>query len=316
MSCFGCHFKIKNFTMSTCLLLLLLLLLCPPKYDYYNFFREIIVFTEKSWKNTYVEKKKNFLPAHIPSSMSPIVYCRPLPSLIAAMSSTYICIIKKNYLFPRCKNTEIFSSPRILTSNIYALSLNPQKKKNLRGLSTTRKSACWWRNYYLLMSGIRKKKFFPWKWLLKSCAEWNFFLPCSPRATSSEEQQKCLFKKKLWISKKSIWKKTITLKKTNNIHLLLLLMTPLKEKKNQETTTKIHEVTSWRLVWTKKMITTIFFVKNRFHGKMAKKISLMLKTMRKKMKKICSKLAVYAPRWKFIQKKPNFSHSLSHFRIF
>jgi len=42
VSCFGCHFKIKNFTMSTCLLLLL----CPPKYDY-NFFREI-VFTEKS----------------------------------------------------------------------------------------------------------------------------------------------------------------------------------------------------------------------------------------------------------------------------
>lgn len=84
VSCFGCHFKIKNFTMSTCLLLLLL---CPPKYDY-NFFREIVFFTEKSWNTTYVEKKKKLLPAHIPPSL-----CHPM-SIVAPSPLLLLCRLR------------------------------------------------------------------------------------------------------------------------------------------------------------------------------------------------------------------------------
>lgn len=177
VSCFGCHFKIKNFTMSTCLLLLL----CPPKYDY-NFFREIVFFTEKSWNTTYVEKKKTFTRPYTPIIMPPYVYCRPLP-LIAAMSSTYICIIKKLLPFSELQNTEIIFLSRILTLNIYALSLNPQKKKNLRGLSTWKKEKKTSKKKCLLMKNLLSADV----WKKKKSFKTQLFLPCS-RATSSEEE--------------------------------------------------------------------------------------------------------------------------------
>ena len=86
VSCFGCHFKIKNFTMSTCLLLLL-----SPKV-WLKLFREI-VFTEK-----HVEK--TFNP---PSSCHLLSIVAPSP-LIVAMSDLRIYASEKHYLF-RCKNT-------------------------------------------------------------------------------------------------------------------------------------------------------------------------------------------------------------------
>jgi len=120
VSCFGCHFKIKNFTMSTCLLLLLL---CPPKYDYtfLNFFVKKIVFTKK---NSIIHMSRNYNPSSSCRRLLSIL--SPLP-LIAAMSSTYICIIKKIPFSADQKHGNIFPFSRILTSNIYALSLNPPK---------------------------------------------------------------------------------------------------------------------------------------------------------------------------------------------
>jgi len=136
----------------------------------------------------------------------PIVYCRPLP-LIAAMSSTYICIIKKNYLFRWSKTRKYF--PILQNSHVehICLVVEPPKVEEKSTWTTWKKEkklarkCAWWRN--LLSADVWKKKKVLWKM--------EFFLPCS-RATSSEEQ-KCL--------KKSLWKKP-TLKKTNKIHLLLL----------------------------------------------------------------------------------------------
>jgi len=113
--------------------------------------------------------------------MPPIVYCRPLP-LIAAMSSTYICIIKKNTFSADQKHGNIFPFSRILTSNIYALSLNPQKsKKNLRGLGT------WKRKKTSKKMCLMKKFTICWCLEEKKVLLNEIFLPCS-RATSSEEQ--------------------------------------------------------------------------------------------------------------------------------
>ena len=170
MSCFGCHFKIKNFTMSTCLLLL---------YCYVPQSMIKII----SWNRFHGKtcRGKNFYPPTHTLIMPPIVYCRPLP-LIAAMSSTYICIIKKISFSADQKHGNIFPFSRILTSNIYALSLNPQKsKKNLRGLLEKRKKTikkmCLMKKFTICWCLEEKKV------LLKM----EFFLPCS-RATSSEEQ--------------------------------------------------------------------------------------------------------------------------------
>ena len=92
VSCFGCHFKIKNFTMSTCLLLL---------YCYVPQSMIKII----SWNRFHGKtcRGKNFYPPTHTLIMPPIVYCRPLP-LIVAMSDLRIYASEKNYLF-RCKNT-------------------------------------------------------------------------------------------------------------------------------------------------------------------------------------------------------------------
>lgn len=111
VSCFGCHFKIKNFTMSTCLLLLL-----SPKV-WLKLFREI-VFTEK-----HVVEKTFTRPHHA-------TYCllSPPPPLLL-LCPIFVYMHQKNITFSAAKiHGNIFLS-RILTSNIYALSLNPHKKK-------------------------------------------------------------------------------------------------------------------------------------------------------------------------------------------
>jgi len=216
--------------MSTCLLLLLLLLLCPPKYDYYNFFREIIVFTEKSW-NTYVEKK-NFYP---PISHHHVAYCllSPPPPLLLLCRLRIYASLNKNLPFSALqKHGNIFLS-RILTSNIYALSLNPQKKKSTW---TTRKK----KKRCLLMKKLlsadvwnKKKKVFSVKMTFKKLCGMKFFFALLSRNLVG--RTKMSFKKSYGYQRSLYGKKT-TLKKTNNIHLLLLL-TPLhtwkKEKKSR-----------------------------------------------------------------------------------
>ena len=88
VSCFGCHFKIKNFTMSTCLLLL---------YCYVPQSMIKII----SWNRFHGKTcGKNFYP---PSSCHLLSIVAPSP-LIVAMSDLRIYASEKNYLF-RCKNT-------------------------------------------------------------------------------------------------------------------------------------------------------------------------------------------------------------------
>jgi hypothetical protein len=128
VSCFGCHFKIKNFTMSTCLLLLLLLLLCP---------QSTMIKTIFSWNRFHGIKcleKKKFLPAHIliPSSSCHLLSIVAPSPFIAAMSDLriYASLKQKITFFRFCKKTrKYFPLQNFLTSNIYALSLNPHKKK-------------------------------------------------------------------------------------------------------------------------------------------------------------------------------------------
>lgn len=67
----------------------------------------------------------------------------------------------------------------------------------------------------------------------------------------------------------------------------------LERNREQQTNTNIHEVTSWRLVWTKNDDDFEDLIDVKDHAKKEDK---------------CSKLAVYDSIWKFIQKKPNFSH--------
>ena len=128
MSCFGCHFKIKNFTMSTCLLLLLLLL-CP---------QSTMIKTIFSWNRFHgkkcLEKKKLFTRPYLYYPHHHATYCllSPPPPYCCYVGSTYICIIKtkKITFFRFCKKTrKYFPLQNFLTSNIYALSLNPHKKK-------------------------------------------------------------------------------------------------------------------------------------------------------------------------------------------
>lgn len=92
VSCFGCHFKIKNFTMSTCLLLL---------YCYVPQSMIKII----SWNRFHGKtcRGKTFTRPHIPSSCHLLSIVAPSP-LIVAMSDLRIYASEKNYLF-RCKNT-------------------------------------------------------------------------------------------------------------------------------------------------------------------------------------------------------------------
>lgn len=137
----------------------------------------------------------------------------------------------------------------------------------------------------------------------------KFFLTCS-RATSSEEQI-CL-KTKILIEvygkkKKTTMKETkqttficyycwLTLTKSIfswNQFFTKISILYLERNREQQTNTNIHEVTSWRLVWTKNDDDFEDLIDVKDHAKKEDK---------------CSKLAVYDSIWKFIQKKPNFSH--------
>ena len=113
VSCFGCHFKIKNFTMSTCLLLL---------YCYVPQSMIKII----SWNRFHGKtcRGKNFYP---PSSCHLLSIVAPPPLLL--LCPIFVYMHQKNITFSAAKiHGNIFLS-RILTSNIYALSLNPHKKK-------------------------------------------------------------------------------------------------------------------------------------------------------------------------------------------
>jgi len=141
----------------------------------------------------------------------------------------------------------------------------------------------------------------------------KFFLPCS-RVTSSEKEQKCL-KKSYGYQRKSLWKKP-TLKKTNNIHLLLLThllhlstwkkIEKKKKRKNYNKYTWSHLLktclmnTKWwnEISFSRKKISW----KNDFTKKNAKKISLMSKTMRKKKMK------------RYVQNLPYMHHDENSFR--
>jgi len=74
---------------------------------------------------------------------NPSSSCRRLLSIVAPSPLLLLCrlriyaSLKKITFSADQKHGNIFPFSRILTSNIYALSLNPQKsKKNLRGLGT------------------------------------------------------------------------------------------------------------------------------------------------------------------------------------
>lgn len=126
-------------------------------------------------KKYICREKKKLLPAHIPSSMSPIVYCRPLPSLIAAMSSTYICIIKKKLPFSALqKHGNIFLSQNSHVEHICLVVEPPKEEKST------------WTKYYskkcLLMKKLlsadvwnKKKKVFSVKMTFKKLCGMKFF---------------------------------------------------------------------------------------------------------------------------------------------
>lgn len=116
VSCFGCHFKIKNFTMSTCLLLL---------YCYVPQSMIKII----SWNRFHGKtcRGKTFTRPHIPSSCHLLSIVAPSPLLL--LCPIFVYMHQKKITFSAAKiHGNIFLS-RILTSNIYALSLNPHKKK-------------------------------------------------------------------------------------------------------------------------------------------------------------------------------------------
>lgn len=257
-------------------------------------FREI-VFTEKH----VVEK--TFTRPHIPSSCHLLSIVAPFP-LIVAMSDLRIYASEKKLPFPLQKYTEIFSSPEFSRRTYMPCRWTPIRrnyvKLHLEKKSSKKKSA-WWKRTLLSADVWKKKKVLNVK----------FFLTCS-RATSSEEQI-CL-KTKILIEvygkkKKTTMKETkqttficyycwLTLTKSIfswNQFFTKISILYLERNREQQTNTNIHEVTSWRLVWTKNDDDFEDLIDVKDHAKKEDK---------------CSKLAVYDSIWKFIQKKPNFSH--------
>ena len=272
---------------------------CQPVYYYYTamspkvwlkLFREI-VFTEK-----HVVEKTFTRPHHA-------TYCllSPLPPYCCYVRSSYICIRKK-LPFPLQKYTEIFSSPEFSRRTYMPCRWTPIRrnyvKLHLEKKSSKKKSA-WWKRTLLSADVWKKKKVLNVK----------FFFTCS-RATSSEEQI-CL-KTKILIEvygkkKKTTMKETkqttficyycwLTLTKSIfswNQFFTKISILYLERNREQQTNKNIHEVTSWRLVWTKNDDDFEDLIDVKDHAKKEDK---------------CSKLAVYDSIWKFIQKKPNFSH--------
>ena len=247
---------------------------------------------------------KKLLPAHTYPHHATYCLLSPPPPLLL-LCPIFVYMHQKKITFSAAKiHGNIFLS-RILTSNIYALSLNPHKKKlretvklHLEKKSSKKKSA-WWKRTLLSADVWKKKKVLNVK----------FFLTCS-RATSSEEQI-CL-KTKILIEvygkkKKTTMKETkqttficyycwLTLTKSIfswNQFFTKISILYLERNREQQTNTNIHEVTSWRLVWTKNDDDLEDLIDVKDHAKKEDK---------------CSKLAVYDSIWKFIQKKPNFSH--------
>lgn len=98
VSCFGCHFKIKNFTMSTCLLLL---------YCYVPQSMIKII----SWNRFHGKtcRGKN-LPAHTYPHHATYCLLSPPPPLLL-LCPIFVYMHQKKLPFPLQKYTEIFSSP-------------------------------------------------------------------------------------------------------------------------------------------------------------------------------------------------------------
>jgi len=247
---------------------------------------------------------------------NPSSSCRRLLSILSP-PPPYCCYVVYVYMHHKKipfsadqKHGNIFPFSRILTSNIYALSLNPQKsKKNLRGLLEKRKKTikkmCLMKKFTICWCLEEKKV------LLKM----EFFLPCS-RATSSEEQ-KCL--KKVY-GKNQLWKKQTRFICYCWLTYYIFLIEKNREEKNEK---KLHEVTSWRLVWWTQNDEMIYHFhekknwKNHFTKKMRRRSHYwcqrpcerrrwkdMFKTCR-----ICTTMKIHSEKAKFQ------SHSLSHFRI-
>ena len=264
VSCFGCHFKIKNFTMSTCLLLL---------YCYVPQSMIKII----SWNRFHGKtcRGKNFYPPTHTLIMPPIVYCRPLPPYCCYVRSSYICIRKK-LPFPLQKYTEIFSSPEFSRRTYMPCRWTPIRrnyvKLHLEKKSSKKKSA-WWKRTLLSADVWKKKKVLNVK----------FFLTCS-RATSSEEQI-CL-KTKILIEVYGKKKKT-TMKETKQTTFICYYCW----------LTLTKSIFSWNQFFTK--ISILYLERNREQQTqiymksppedlseqkmmMISKISLMSKTMRRK----------------------------------
>ena len=266
VSCFGCHFKIKNFTMSTCLLLL---------YCYVPQSMIKII----SWNRFHGKTcgKNSYPPTHT-LIMPPIVYCRPLPPYCCYVRSSYICIRKK-LPFPLQKYTEIFSSPEFSRRTYMPCRWTPIRrnyvKLHLEKKSSKKKSA-WWKRTLLSADVWKKKKVLNVK----------FFLTCS-RATSSEEQI-CL-KTKILIEVYGKKKKT-TMKETKQTTFICYYCW----------LTLTKSIFSWNQFFTK--ISILYLERNREQTNkqtqiymksppedlseqkmmMISKISLMSKTMRRK----------------------------------
>jgi len=237
---------------------------------------------------------------------NPSSSCRRLLSILSP-PPPYCCYVVYVYMHHKKipfsadqKHGNIFPFSRILTSNIYALSLNPQKsKKNLRGLLEKRKKTikkmCLMKKFTICWCLEEKKV------LLKM----EFFLPCS-RATSSEEQ-KCL--------KKSLWKKP-TLKKKQDSFVIADSPTTsfyLKKKIEKKKTRKNYNKYTWSHLLKTCLMNTKWWndisfsrkkkLKKSFHEKNAKKISLLMsKTMRKKKMK------------RYVQNLPYMHHDENSFR--
>ena len=277
---------------------------CQPVYYYYYYcYVPQSMIKIISWNRFHGKtcRGKNFYPPTHTLIMPPIVYCRPLPPYCCYVRSSYICIRKK-LPFPLQKYTEIFSSPEFSRRTYMPCRWTPIRrnyvKLHLEKKSSKKKSA-WWKRTLLSADVWKKKKVLNVK----------FFLTCS-RATSSEEQI-CL-KTKILIEvygkkKKTTMKETkqttficyycwLTLTKSIfswNQFFTKISILYLERNREQQTNTNIHEVTSWRLVWTKNDDDFEDLIDVKDHAKKEDK---------------CSKLAVYDSIWKFIQKKPNFSH--------
>ena len=221
---------------------------------------------------------KKLLPAHTYPHHATYCLLSPPPPLLL-LCPIFVYMHQKKITFSAAKiHGNIFLS-RILTSNIYALSLNPHKKKlretvklHLEKKSSKKKSA-WWKRTLLSADVWKKKKVLNVK----------FFLTCS-RATSSEEQI-CL-KTKILIEVYGKKKKT-TMKETKQTTFICYYCW----------LTLTKSIFSWNQFFTK--ISILYLERNREQQTqiymksppedlseqkmmMISKISLMSKTMRRK----------------------------------